>query len=130
MTPRIEQEIELIRKYFYNAEYQEAGWIRLPAFNFPPGVWTKESEDVCFLIPNGYPGQPPYGFYVKGGIRVKSNGQNPSTYTESSEPAFGGVWGKFSWQVDGAWQPTADVHTGSNLISFIRSFNDRLREGN
>ena len=131
MTPRLEQELELIKKYFPDVEYREGGWFRLPNFKFPTGIWMKDIEDVCFQAPSGYPGQPPYGFYVKEGLKLKESNQNPSkNYTETNETPFGGMWGKFSWQVDGTWQPTADVQGGSNLISFIRSFNDRLIEGN
>ncbi len=130
MTPRIEQELALIRQYFSNAEYQEGGWIRLPNFKIPKDIWIKDFEDVCFQIPNGYPGQPPYGFNIKGGLKLKGNNQNPSNYAETIETSFGGMWGKFSWHVDGVWHPTDDVRSGSNLISFIRSFNDRLKEAN
>ncbi len=128
MNPRIEQEIALIRQYFPNAEYKEGGWVRLPNFKIPNDKWMKDNDDFCFQIPTGYPGQPPYGFYVKGGLKPKGNNQNPSNYAEAKDTPFGGMWGKFSWQVDGEWQPTADVRSGSNLISFIRSFNDRLSE--
>jgi hypothetical protein len=129
MTPRIAQEFELIKKFFPNVEYKEGGWIRLPVFKIMSGSWSKNSEDICFQAPNGYPGQPPYGFYVKGGMQLKNNNQKIGNYTETKETPFGGIWGKFSWQVDGVWQPTADVKSGSNLLSFIRSFNDRLMEG-
>lgn len=132
MTPRVEQELVLIRQYFPEAEYLESGsgWVRLPEFNFPADIWSKNIADVCFQIPNAYPGQAPYGFYVKEGLRPKGNNALPSNYTETSEPPFGGIWGKFSWQIDGKWEATADVQGGSNLISFIWSFKDRLKEAN
>ncbi len=132
MTPRIEQELTLIRIYFPDVEYLESGggWIRLSNFKLPYGIWSKDMVDVCFQIPSGYPGQAPYGFYVKDGLRLIRNSQIPTNYAVTSETPFGRTWGKFSWQVDGVWQPTADVHSGGNLISFIRSFTDRLLEAN
>jgi len=133
MTPRIEQEIKLIRKYYSNSRYKEHGngWVILLDMLFPKkGIWSVDYSDICFCIPNGYPGQPPYGFYVKGGLRVKCNNVLPGSYTETNETPFDGIWGKLSWQIDGIWKPSSDVHRGSNLISFIRSFNDRLVEAN
>jgi len=129
MTPRIEQELELIRKYYPDAECREDGWVRLPAFMIKSDSWSKKSEDFCFRIPNGFPAQPPYGFFVKGGLAHKNN-RAVLNYTLSPETPFGGIWGKFSWQVDRAWLVRADARRGNNLLSFIRSFNERLMEGN
>ncbi len=130
MTPRIEEELGLLRRRYGEVEYIEQGqWVRLP--KFPAGPGTNRAEmPVVFQIPQGYPGAQPYGFYVPAGILIA--GTKPSSYTEPAQnaPPFEGTWGFFSWcPADGEWRPTATLTAGSNLLHWSRGFSARFREG-
>lgn len=130
MTDRIAKELELLRKHWPDLEYVENGqWVRLPAYPLPEG-WSRSATDVGFQIPTAYPGTPPYGIYVPAGLNF--NGARPDNYTEPSgtKPPFPGDWGILSWtQEDGAWRATADLITGSNLLNWVLTFEDRFRQG-
>jgi hypothetical protein len=127
---RMIAELELMRRYYPGAEWHpgaSGGWVRLPGYVLPPGMWNVSLCEICFEVRRAYPGEAPYGFYVAGGLRV--SGQRPQNYEEPATTPFPGIWGKFSWSFDAAWIPRADVASGSNLTSFVRSFQDRLIGG-
>lgn len=127
---RLTAELELVRRYYPTAEWHpqpSGGWIRIQKYHLPPGIWNAEVSDICFEVRPGYPGEAPYGFYVGGGLR--SGGQKPTNYEEPATTPFSGTWGKFSWSHDAGWAPRAEVTSGSNLTTFIRSFRDRLLQG-
>jgi len=130
MSERVKEELELLGKHYPSLDYVEAGnWVRIPSYPLPPG-WSRSASDVSFSIPSGYPGTPPYGIYVPGGLLF--NGSRPRDYTEpaSNHPPFEGSWGVLSWTpFDGQWRPAAIVASGSNLLDYARSFADRFREG-
>jgi len=129
MKERLDAEIALIRAFYPDAEYREdARWVRLPVYRLPPGVWEQEMVEVALQIPPGYPGEAPYGIYVRPGLRLKGSGQRPQNYEEPITIPFGTDWGKFSWQQDG-WKPAADMRSASNLMNVIRTFADRFRQG-
>ena len=127
---RIKAELALIQQDHPEVAYVEEGrWVRVSSYPLPEG-WSQAATDVAFQIGEGYPGAPPYGFYVPSGIQFQ--GTSPDNYTESADnqPPFEGTWGLFSWTpVDGLWQSTADVHKGSNLLHWVRGFADRFKEG-
>ena len=131
MEERIIKELELLRKKFSDLEYKEKGvWIRIPNYKLPKGIWNRESTQICFQVPAGYPGNPPYGFFVETGLVLKETGEKPvNNYEEPVETPFLGSWGKFSWGHNNSWRATTDLRSGSNLLNFARSFKDRLREG-
>lgn len=131
MTDRIVQELELLRKDCLNLEFREEGqWILLPQYKLATDLWNKSVLAVCFKIPPAYPGEPPYGFYVHNDLVLKETGEKPvNAYTDGAATPFDGVWGQFSWQQDNSWRPTADLKSGSNLLNFVRSFQDRFKEG-
>lgn len=130
MQQRIEQELVLLRGRYPKLEYRPEGqWVRIPDYSLPPG-WNRAVSDVVFQIQVAHPGTPPYGIYSPSGLTF--NGQRPDNYTEPapSQPPFGGTWGVFSWAPgDGEWRPTADPHTGSNLLNWVIGFATRFREG-
>jgi len=82
---------------------------------------------VCFQILPGHPGQKPYGFYVSPRVKLKQGGEIRNR-TDSTEPPFPGEWAKFSWDLP-AWNPTADLQSGSNLFNFALSFRARFEQG-
>ena len=130
MQERIKAELALIQQALPDVDYRdEDRWVRVPSYPLPKG-WNRTATDVAFQVGEGYPGTPPYGFYVPSGIQF--HGVNPDDYTEpaANQPPFGGTWGFFSWApVDGLWQSTADAHRGSNLLHWVRGFADRFKEG-
>jgi hypothetical protein len=130
LEDRLAIELALIRRFYSGAEWHAnggGGWVRLPSYTLPAGIWSAASRDVCFEVRPGYPGEAPYGFYVCGGLRAGD--ARPNNYEEPASTPFPGLWAKFSWSHDGAWAPRSDVISGSNLAGYIRSFRDRLLEG-
>lgn len=128
MNERIAQELQLLRTRFPKLDYREEGqWVLLPGWRTPGGVWDYPSIHVCFQIPQGYPGQKPYGFYVTPRIALK-DGRQPINVTDSDEPLFAGEWRKFSWDAP-EWRATSDVATGCNLLNWVLTFQHRLAEG-
>lgn len=130
MHERIEQELVLLRGRYPALEYRPNGhWILIPAYALPAG-WSRAATDVALQIPIGYPGTPPYGFYVLAGLTV--NGTRPDNYVEPApaQPPFGNSWGMFSWTLgDGEWRPTTNPTTGVNLLNWVIGFGLRFREG-
>jgi hypothetical protein len=131
MNERIEEELKLLRQYYSDVEYTEQGqWVKIKNYSIPSGLpWNRQTTDLCFQIPAGYPGTPPYGFYVSAGILF--DGKPPDNYQEPAQnsPPFQGTWGFFSWQNDSSWLPKADPRAGSNLLNFVRTFRDRFNGG-
>ena len=133
MNGRIRKEFELLRRYYPQAEWHEvapSGWLRIPDYKIHCDLWNREATTVCFEVTAAYPGGAPYAFYVEAGLYLKStNGRPQNNYTEPAPTPFPGTWGKFSWQQLDPWIPTADVVSGNNLTSFVRSFQHRFSEG-
>jgi len=129
MNERIKKELEILAKEFPGIKYKD-DWIFILNYKLPPNIWNRNQTSICFQIPVSYPGEPPYGFCVPIGIRIKSGeGEKaPSNYTEPSPTIFEGEWGKFSWIHDNSWRATSDINTGGNLLNFVRSFADRFKE--
>lgn len=129
MNERIAQELGMLRTCWPDLEYLEAGhWVRIPRYTVPRGIWNVDEVEVAFQIPEQLPGQAPYGFYVRPALRLAADGSPPNNYTDPVTTPFGEGWGKFSWApVD--WRPAAEPAAGSNMVDFVRSLTDRLREG-
>ena len=129
MRERIEQELELLRRRYADVDYREVGdWVRIHPVPTAAG-WSQPEISVAFQIPQGYPGTPPYGFYVPRGLNY--GGAQPQSYQDlaGTQPPFEGEWGMFSWAHDSGWRATGDVVGGSNLLNWTMSFADRFREG-
>ncbi len=131
MGNRIDEEITLLRKYYPNLEHDEnRRWVIIHDYPLPEDIpWNKKAIDVCFFIPNGYPGANPYGIYVPADLRYGD--QPPNNYKPSPEnkPPFSGNWGLISWTPVDKWNPSAEIQKGSNLLNYVLSFNDRFKEG-
>lgn len=125
---RIESELALLQRGFPDLEYVPAGhWARIPTYPLPEAIWARDSVEACFQIPENVPAQAPYGFYVRPGLALV-NGAGIQNYAYPAPTAFGGDWGKFSWQLL-VWTPNAELVAGTNMLNFARSFVDRFREG-
>ena len=132
MTDRISQELALLRSHYQEVEYFEEGqWVMIRNYLVPSELqWNKEKVDVCFQIPTGYPGCPPYGFYVPSNLLFEdSPPKNNYNLNPPVRPPFEHTWGFFSWINDSTWRATADLVSCSNLTNFVRTFADRLKQG-
>lgn len=132
MTDRLAKEMAILRTVFPDAEFLERdrGWVRIPRYTVRYGGWGQAEVQVCFQVPAGYPGDPPYAFWVTPLLRLAGTGAAPTNnYQEPSPTPYPGNWGRFSWSHDSSWNPGSDPATGSNFLSFVLSFRDRFREG-
>lgn len=134
MRPRIEQELELLRRHWDHVEHREAAgedWFLLPRYPLPSG-WQLGAEaveiiPVAFLVPVAYPGSAPYAFLAPAGLNYRGTAPG-NTGGSAKNPPFEGTWMQFSWTAKD-WKATSDVHKGSNLLAWSRSFGNRFREG-
>lgn len=129
LPPRLVREIAGLRKTFEGLLFEDVGqWVLLPRYPFPD-KWSERAVSVVFQVPPGYPGAPPYGFYIPADMRF--DGKTPTwQYPASNKPPFDGDWALFSWTIDGQWAaPTTSAMGGCNLRSFVDSFAKRLAEG-
>jgi hypothetical protein len=134
MRPRIAQELELLRLYYPDIAHTEhAGedWFHISRYALPPG-WRVgpqpvEVAPIVFRVGAAYPTAEPYGFLTSAGINF--NGAPPGNPGSAPAVPFPGEWAHFSWAPDGSWTPTHDVKVGSNLLTWVRSFGQRFREG-
>jgi hypothetical protein len=132
VTERIAKELEILRSVFPDVEHHEieTGWIRVPRYTVQHGGWSQEEVTVCFQVPGGYPGVPPYAFWVSPPLRLGAGASPPvNNYQEPSPTPFPGLWGRFSWSHLNSWQPGPEPVGGSNFLDFVLSFRDRFREG-
>jgi len=128
LKKRIQEELDILRKYYPKMEYYPKDqWILIPDYPLPHG-WNHAQTDVAFQVPNGYPGTQPYGIYVHQGLQHQS--RPPQNYKEpaSTQPPFKGIWGILSWQAE-HWNPSATITAGSNLWTWVRGFAVRFEEG-
>jgi len=130
MEERIKQELELLKLHYASVEYESsARWVLIEPLLVPEG-WSEPLVQCAFKVPVGYPGTPPYGFYVPSSLRPDSGTPGNYQAQPSDRPPFPGTWSFFSWgQESGGWLATDSVRSGSNLLNFSQSFRARLREG-
>jgi hypothetical protein len=126
MTDRIEAERALLRSAYPHVEFLESDpWARIPVYSVPGDIWTVTTCEVAFQMVIA--GQQPYGFWVRPGLVLKTGGTIQNYSFPVSTP-FGEGWGQFSWSPE-TWVPLADVRRGANMLAWVQSFADRLRQG-
>ena len=128
MKERIKAELALLRRYYDTVDYTECSnvhWFKVEGVRTAPN-WSSEATVVVFSVTQGYPGAPPYGFYVPAELMYA--GHPPDQRPAPHQPPFAGAWRFLSWTLEN-WQPEADLTTGSNLWSWVRSFVKRFEEG-
>jgi hypothetical protein len=128
VNERIEAELALLRLHYDTVEHIEAGglhWFRVAPVR-TADHWSAETTPAVFSVTQGYPGAPPYGFYVPADLMFK--GAPPAEHPAPHQPPFVGTWRFLSWNAEG-WRATADVASGSNLWGWVRGFVQRFREG-
>jgi hypothetical protein len=127
---RLRAEIALLKGAFPELEVRPDLWCRFEQYSLPDGIWNRRSVELGFQIPPNLLGQPPYGFWVRPGLRLAS-GAMPTNYSEPVQIALGSDFGQFSWAHEGEWRPAPDpdrVREGSNMVNFAHSISQRLRE--
>lgn len=126
---RLAAELDILNSH-YGKVVLQAGWFLIPSYPTSLNGWNRHETSVAFQVPVGYPGTPPYGFYVPAGIRFKEAAPNNYQEPSSNRPPFEGEWGIFSWAPDdGAWRANANLHAGSNLLNFALGIVKRFQEG-
>jgi hypothetical protein len=134
MRPRIERELQLLRQVYSVIEHAEAGgedWFKIGDYPLPAGWRLGDSPitevPVAFKLSAGYPITEPYGFLAPE--RINFGGVAPNNTCPAASAGFAGSWVQFSWAPEGTWAPNSEIHLGSNLLSWVRSFAQRLKEG-
>lgn len=93
--------------------------ITLPQFTLPLG-WNKQTCQVCFIAPQGYPYAKPDCFWADQDLRLMPPlGMPQNTGNNAVLPELSGMlW--FSWHTD-HWNASRD-----DLLSWIASIRERL----
>lgn len=124
----------MLRRYYGDVEHTELNgedWFKLPSYPYPAGWQVGDSAiehgPILFRVGASYPTQHPYAFCTPAGINFR--GRPPENAGGAPATPFAGSWLQFSWQPDGEWAPKADAEGGSNLNTWARSFNERLKQG-
>lgn len=126
MIERVRAELELVRARYPGLEFREEDfWARIPEYPLASG-WGREAAEIAFQVPRDIFGQRPYGFWVRPPLQVPGGGV-PTNTSGPVATGFGDGWQQFSWAPE-IWQPGTEPHNGSNLLDFVRSFAQRLRE--
>lgn len=126
MQSRLAEELTLLQRHYGAVEFVEIGsWIRIAQYRIP-APWKPQDISIAYQVPTGFPGAPPYGFYVP--TALNHNGTPPQSNAPPNKPPFPGDWLHISWAAEN-WNPAATIDAGSNLWGWSRSFADRLREG-
>jgi hypothetical protein len=116
VSERIEHELALLLSLYPDLEWRpDTFWVRIPAYPVPSGPWEPTV------------GEQPYAFFVRPGLTAV-DGRHITNYTYPTPTCFGDGWGQFSWAPE-VWAPHVEITRGSNMLNFVRSFADRLREG-
>ena len=102
------------------------GWARIPRYWLPEGLWTTSEAEVAFRFPARLPGEAPYAFWVRMPFALRDSGHVHNA--EHTTTPFGGEWLQFSW-APSSWPLGATADSGSSMVTFVRSFADRLTEG-
>lgn len=127
MRARREQELKLVSDKYGELELDsDLNWFIIQRFPVQPG-WNKGETKLLVLIPAGYPVTPPDNFYADADLRLAGGGQPGNTSLD--QEVAGRRLALFSWHVEcGDWQPHADPLRGHNLLTFVTSVEERLKE--
>jgi hypothetical protein len=128
VTAWLTGELDLLRSFWPDLEYEESGsWVLKRNYLLPDG-WSHPQVDLAFRIPPNLPAEQPYGFWVRNGLQLASGGLI-GNYQFPSEPVpfSSDQWGKFSWSPE-HWRPGTAPGLGDGMVHFVESFRRRLEE--
>lgn len=127
MRDRLDQEIALVQKQYPGVRHgQNYDWVVVEDVPLPDD-YNRDTTDVLIVIPSGYPETPPDNFWVPPGLRLENGGQ-PDAFNPNHRTHEGEEWDRFSWHEDDGWAPSEDVEEGSNLMTFMSTVEERLKE--
>jgi len=95
---RVEQEMELVRTVFPDAEERPEGgqhWVRIPTYPLPGGIFVDPQAELVFRVPL-QAGEAPYGFWLRPAPQLRS-GEQFGNYSHPAVTPWGSDWGQFSW---------------------------------
>lgn len=125
----VQDELARLRVCFPDLKFESSGnWVLMESYELPDG-WNRSKADVVFRIPAGLPGEAPYAFWIRDGIKLAS-GVDPGNYAFPSDAIPfppDSQWGKFSWNLD-PWAPGHQPGAGTGMVNFAYSIANRLRE--
>lgn len=120
MTP-FEQQFEILKASYPEATYQDVAGvflITIPGIALSEG-WSRDTVDVKFAAPAGYPFSQPDCFWTTPGLTLAS-GANPQNSAATPSPD-GTPQHWFSWHVT-QWLPNSDT-----LLTYLRVIENRLK---
>jgi hypothetical protein len=121
VPPRLEKEINELRKQWEIELYEDADFVALVLKNFPVGNgYSVANCDLLLKVPKSYPDAGPDMFWTDPRLTL-ANGQIPQS-GEAIEAFIGGQWRRFSWHRS-SWNPNVDNMHGH--VEFVRK---RLRD--
>jgi hypothetical protein len=94
--------------------------VRVPGIPLPPG-WNRQTVDIAFVVPTGYPLANPDCFWAEPDLALASGGA-PKNTGQSATPGSPPNWLWFSWH-PGMWDPN-----GSDLGTYLRLVRRRLAQ--
>lgn len=127
MKERLDQEIALLRKEYPAVRHSENyDWVVVKDVPLPDG-YNRDATEILTFLPAGYPETPPDNFFVPAGLRL-TNGDQIDAFNRNHRTHEGEQWARFSWHEDSGWSPTEDVKDASNLLTFMGTVEERLKE--
>ena len=134
MRLRIAADLARLLEAYGEVEHLEANgedWFKIPSFPLPKG-WLVDGVrrahvPVAFPVKADYPGASPYGFLTPSGLSFDGAAPDNTGAATSSVP-FAGDWMFFSWHCED-WPACSESGAGPDLVSWSRSFANRLSEG-
>lgn len=125
MSEWVADQLALLRAKWPDLVYAESEyWVLLPGWHLPDG-WSERTADLACRIPPNRD-QAPYAFCINAAAPT-FNGQTPTNWGAVTGVPFPGQWSQFSWAPDNWW--SNGNGRGPNMLTFVRSFADRLAEG-
>ena len=132
LEERITKELELLRVAYGEVQYVKVGeehWFEVAQYKLSDG-WkllgkSVDSIRVAFRIVTSLSAAP-YGFLIPHGMSFED--KEPGVAEAPPTVPFAGDWRQLSWTPE-EWVPTNDIHNGSNMLAWCRSFRQRMTEG-
>lgn len=119
----VDDQLQRLKERYPDASWHEAPGVGhiivLPRFDLPPG-WNKQTCQVCFIAPQGYPYAKPDCFWTDQDLRLASNAGMPQNTGNNPVPPELGAMLWFSWHTE-QWSAGRD-----DLLSWVASIRVRL----
>ena len=116
LPPRLEKELEELRRNHAVNTLEEGAWINIVLPTFPLGEgFTVHSSDLLLRLQPTYPDAGPDMFWLEKQVLLK-NGQCPQN-ADLIEFYVGREWRRFSWHRCG-WNPS--IEDLSSYLEFVR----------